>query len=171
MANKVLVICFSVLWAAFLSSAAIAQHGGHGHGESSTPSPGMPSHETGAKSGSSRSVTVEGYKISFEVMDMSAHMAMPGMKGHSQHGASGSSPGHSIMVTIQDTASKEIISDANVTYTILSPSEKKETGKLEWSGDHYGANFNPKEKGAYRVQVMIHSGGMEREAKFQYEAK
>ena len=170
MAKKVLVACFSVLWAAFLSSAAIAQHGGHGHGGSSTPSPGMASHETGVKSGSGQSITVEGYKISFDVMDMSAHMAMPGMKGKAMHGAE-HSKSQAMMVTVQDTASKEMISDANVTYTLISRSEKKETGKLEWSGDHYGANFSPKEKGAYRVQVMIQSGGMEREAKFRYEAK
>jgi len=75
------------------------------------------------------------------------------------------------MVTVQDTASKEIISDAKVMCAILSPSGKKETVKLEWSGDHYGADFSPKEKGAYRIQIMIESGGMEREANFQYEAK
>jgi hypothetical protein len=130
----------------------------------------MASHEMGVKSGSGQSITVEGYKISFDVMDMSAHMAMPGMKGKAMHGAE-HSKSQAMMVTVQDTASKEIISDANVTYTIVSPSEKKETGKLEWSGDHYGANFSPKEKGAYLVQIMIQSGGMEREAKFQHEAK
>lgn len=170
MANKVLVVCFSVLWAAFLSSAAIAQHGGHGHGGSSTPSPGMASHEMPMKSRTGQSMIAEGFKITFDIMDMSTHMAMPGMKGKAVHGAE-HSKSQAMMVTVQDTASKEIISDAKVTYTILSPSGNKETGKLEWSGDHYGADFSPKEKGAYRVQIMIQSGGMEREAKFQYEAK
>jgi hypothetical protein len=123
----------------------------------------------GGKAG--QSIIAEGWKIGFEVMSMEAHMAMPGMKGHSQHGTSGSHASHSIMVTIQDTASKEIISDAKMACTILSPSGKKETGKLEWSGDHYGGDFNPTEKGQYQVQVKVEGGGMEREAGFQYRSK
>jgi hypothetical protein len=35
------------------------------------------------------------------------------------------------MVAIQDTASKEIISDAKVGYIMISPAEEKEAGKLE----------------------------------------
>jgi hypothetical protein len=75
------------------------------------------------------------------------------------------------MVTLQDTASKEIISDAKVMFSVSSPSGAKESGKLDWSGDHYGGGFSPKEKGAYQVQLRIEGGGMEREATFTYEAK
>jgi hypothetical protein len=96
------------------------------------------------------------------------HMQMA--KGGS-HGKAEHSQSHMFMVTLQDTASKEIISDAKVAYTILSPSGRKETGKLEWSGDHYGGGFSPKEKGTYQVLLMIEGGGMEREAKFTYGAK
>jgi hypothetical protein len=75
------------------------------------------------------------------------------------------------MVTLQDTASKEIIADARVSFSVLSPSGKKENGKMEWSGEHYGAGFSPREKGTYQVELKIESGGMEREAKLTYEFK
>jgi hypothetical protein len=72
------------------------------------------------------------------------------------------------MVMIEDTASKEIITDAQVTCTIVTPGGEKESGKLQWSGDHYGKGFEPKGKGAYQVQLKIESGRMEREAKLAY---
>ena len=166
----VLVFLFT-LPAFTFSPVAMAQHGGHGHGGATAPSPQTgKSHDMGMKSTPAQSVTIEGFKVSLEVMDMSAHMSMPGMKGSSQHGGS-HSLSHVLMVTLQDTASKEIISDARVSFSILSPSGKKENGKMEWSGDHYGAGFSPKEKGAYQVQLKIESGGMEREAKLSYEFK
>jgi len=154
-----------------ISGVAMAQHGSHSHGGTTMPSQQTDkSHKMGMKSNPAQSVTVEGFKVSFEVMDMSAHMSMTGMKGSPQHGE-GHSQGHSIMVTIQDTASKEIISDAKVMFSVSSPSGAKESGKLDWSGDHYGGGFSPKEKGAYQVQLRIEGGGMEREATFTYEAK
>ena len=171
MGKKVILVLLSGSLSVFFSGVAMAQHShGHGSPSPSTSSRGS-SHQMPMGKQAVQSMIAEGWKIGFEVMSMETHMAMPGMKGHSQHSASASSPSHSLMVTVQDTASKEIISDAKVTYTILSPSGNKEAGKLEWSGDHYGADFSPKEKGAYRVQIMIQSGGMEREAKFQYEVK
>jgi hypothetical protein len=171
MGKKVALLFLSAFLAAFCSGAAMAQHS-HEHGSTSPATPGMgSSHPMPMEKGAVQSTIAEGWKIGFEVMSMQAHMAMPGMKGHSQHSASASSPSHSLMLSIQDTASKEIISDAKVAYTILSPSGKKETGKLAWSGDHYGGDFNPTEKGQYQVQVMVEGGGMEREAKFTYEAK
>jgi hypothetical protein len=171
MGKRVVLVLLWGFFTAFFSGMAMAQHS---HGQTSPSpsdssmgsSPQMPMGKEAVQS-----AIAEGWKIGFEVMSMEAHMAMPGMKGHSQHSGSASSPSHSIMVSIQDTASKEIISDAKVAYTILSPSGKKETGKLEWSGDHYGGDFNPAERGKYQVQVMIEGGGMEREAKFTYEGK
>ena len=153
------------------SPVAMAQHGGHSHGGAPAPSPQTgKSHDQGMKSSPTQSVTVEGFKVSLEVMDMSAHMSMPGMKGSPQHGGS-HAQSHVLMVTLQDTASKEIISDARVSFSILSPSGKKENGKMEWSGGHYGAGFTPQEKGNYQVELKIESGGMERDAKLSYEFK
>jgi len=171
MGGRVVLVFLLGFLVAFFPGAALAQHShGHGSPSSSTSSTGS-SHEMPMGKQAVQSTIAEGWKIGFEVMSMEAHVAMPGMKGHSQHSVTSSSQSHSIMVTIQDTGSKEIISDAKVMYTILSPSAKKETGKLEWSGDHYGVGFNPNEKGQYQVQLIIEGGGMEREAKFKYEAK
>ena len=178
MGQKVFVVFLSGLLAACFAGVALAQHS-HSHGAPSTATSGMGSQEMSMNSQPAQSLTVEGYKITFEVMDMSAHMAMPGMKGmrmpgmkgNPEQGGSEQSKSHVIMVTVQDTISKEIISDARVAYAVLSPGGKKEAGKLEWSGDYYGGGFNPTEKGQYQVQVTVEGGGIEREAKFTYDAK
>ncbi len=154
---------------------AMAQHG-HGHGgmdmpaHGSTPTQGSGSHSMSMsmKDRPVQSVSVDGFKISLDIMDMSMHTSMQKKKGNPAPGESDQVKSHAIMVVVQDTASKEIITDAKVNYTLISPSGAKEMGKLDWSGDHYGRGFNPKEKGAYQVQLQIESGGMEREAKFGY---
>ncbi len=169
MVKKFFCFLFFALLPFGIYGGAMAQHGGHGGGTAPSPQTGKPP-DMGMKSGPAQSVTVEGFKVSLEVMDMSAHMNMPGMKGVSQHGA-GHSQSHALMVTLQDTASKEIVADARVSYSILSPSGKKEDGKMDWSGEYYGAGFNPQEKGLYQIQLKIESGGMEREAKLKYDFK
>ena len=161
--NRSTLLLLSGFVSVFLSGASLAQHQ-HDHGGAARPS-AKPSGKS-AEKGSVQSATIEGFKITFEVMDMSAHMAMPGMKA--PHGSAEHSKSHVQMITLQDTASKEIISDAKVQYTLTSPSGAKETGRLEWSGDHYGVSFSPQEKGTYQMVLKIESGGMEREAKFQY---
>ena len=162
-----LIIIFSAFLGIFFTGEVRAQHQ-HDHGGPSVKAPqkgAVPE----ARKRPAQSQTVEGLKITFEIMDMSAHMQH--LKTSKGHGDSAHSQSHAFMVAIQDTASKEIISDANVRYTLISPGGEKETGELKWSGDHYGGGFSPKEKGTYRVQLRIESGGMEREAKFSYSAK
>jgi hypothetical protein len=169
--KKICLSLLSVLLALAFSTVAMAQHGGHSYGGATAPSAQTgKSQDMGMKSSAAQSVNVEGFKVSLDVMDMSAHMNMPGMKGSPQHGE-GHSQSHALMVTLQDTASKEIIADARVSFSVLSPSGKKENGKMEWSGEHYGAGFSPREKGTYQVELKIESGGMEREAKLKYEFK
>ena len=112
---------------------------------------------------------VEGFKVTLEVMSMGEHMKHTARGG--SHGDADHAKSYSLMVTVQDLASKEIISDARVEYTLSTPSGGKEKGKLAWSGDHYGASANLKEKGTYQVQVGIESGGMERRANFEYRVK
>jgi len=171
MVKKLFCFCFIALLSVNLHAAAMAQHGGHSHGGATAPSsPTGKSRDGGKKDSAAQSVSVEGLKVSLEVMDMSAHMSMPGMKGSTRHGAD-HSQSHALMVTLQDTFSKEIIADARVSFSILRPSGKKEDGKMEWSGGHYGAGFTPGEKGAYQVVLKIESGGMEREARLKYEFK
>ncbi len=158
-----------------LGGVAAAQHGhGHGgmdmssHGSMSTEGSGLHSMAMSMKDRPVQSVSVDGFKISLDVMDMSMHASRQKMKGNPAPGDSDVAKSRAIMVVVQDTASKEIITDAKVNYTLISPSGAKETGKLDWSGDHYGGGFNPKEKGAYQFQLQIDSGGMEKEAKFSY---
>jgi hypothetical protein len=173
MGKRFLPAFLASVWVVSLSGVAIGQHGGHMHGgpsSTSTSPQAGPSQQMPMKMRIAQAATIEGYQITFEVMDMSTHMSMPGMKGNPMHGAD-HSKSHAIMVKVEDTASKEIISDAKVSYTLIGPSGEKETGTLEWSGDHYGGTFGPKEKGTYQVQLMIESGGMEREAKFTHEFK
>jgi len=150
---------------------SMAQHGhGSGHGGVGMPAQGSGggSHSMPMMNRPVQSVTVDGYKVSLDIMDMSMHASMQKMKGNPAPGEMDHAKSHAIMVIIQDTASREIITDAKVTYTLLSPSGAKETGKLDWSGDHYGRGFDAQEKGSYQVQLKIEGGGMEREAKLAY---
>jgi hypothetical protein len=169
--------CFVIILSAFLgilfSGEVVAQHS-HDHGGMKAPAEKKSSPQrTPAEKAPVQFITVEGLKISFEVMAMGEHMQhLQSAKGAaSPHSDAAHSQSHSIMVTIQDMAFQEIISDAKVAFLILSPQGEKETGKLEWSGDHYGGGFSLKEKGVYQVQLKVESGGMEREATFRYEAK
>jgi hypothetical protein len=138
-----------------------AQHQ-HGSGAAAPPAGKTPAPKSAAKS-----VTVEGFKVTFEVMSREEHMKH--QKSPGGHGGGDHSKSHSLMVTVQDTASKEIISDAKVQYAIAGPGGRKETGSLTWSGDYYGGGFSPEERGTYEVQIRIESGGMAREVKFQYK--
>ncbi len=171
--KKLAVYFLSGIFVAALSGVAMAQHG-HGHGgmdmstHGSVSTQGSGSHSMSMKDRPVQSVTIDGYKVSLDIMDMSMHASMQKMKGNPAPGESDVAKSHALMVMIQDTASKEIITDAKVNYTVVSPSGAKETGKLDWSGDHFGRGFSAKGKGAYQVQLQIESGGMEREAKFTY---
>jgi hypothetical protein len=158
-----------VLAVFFLGGWAGAQQQ-HEHGSPAAPA----GKKSGAKEASTskstaQNLTVEGYKITFDVMSMEEHMKH--LKTTQGHGEVDHSKTHSFMVTVQDTASKEIISDAKIRYVITTPGGGKETGNLTWSGDHYGGGFNAKEKGTYQAQLKVESGGMEREAIFKYAAK
>jgi len=168
MVKRLVLVFLSGVMLIFFSGAAVAQHS-HDHGAPSKAVPKKAAPQEAREKSSAQTLNVEGLKITFEVMSMGEHMKhAPKGSGHSE---TEHSKGHSIMVTIQDTASKEIISDAKVMFAVSSPSGAKESGKLDWSGDHYGGGFSPKEKGAYQVQLRIEGGGMEREATFTYEAK
>ena len=169
MVKRLASVYLSGLLLFFFSGTALAQHG-RDHGAPATASPSKSLSQKGAKGkGFIQPVTVEGWKVILEVMSMGEHMKHTAKGG--THSEPEQSKSHSIMVTIQDTASQEIISDAKVMFSVSSASGAEESGKLEWSGDHYAGGFSPKAKGAYQVQLKIASGGMEREAKFLYEAK
>jgi len=150
-----------------LSGAAWAQHG-HSHGAPAV-SKGTGAKDSPPAMGSVQTVTLEGVRISLEVMSMGDHRKH--MTKGSAHGNADHSKSHSLMVTLQDVASKEIISDARVAFVISGPAERKESGKLTWSGDHYAAGINLEEKGKYQIELRAESGGMERVAQLSYEFK
>jgi hypothetical protein len=170
MLRKTGVFLLSISIAFFwLGGLAGAQHQ-HGHGTPAAPAGKMPAtKEIPVSISAAKSVTVEGFKITFEVMSMGEHMKH--LKATPGHAEGDHAKTHSFMVTLQDTASKEIISDAKIQYLLSTPGGDKETGNLTWSGDHYGGGFSPKDKGTYQVQLKIESSGMERGAKFTYEFK
>ena len=147
------------------AGVSMAQHGhGSGHGGTGMPAQGSGggSHSMSMMNRPLQSVTVDGYKVSLDIMEMSMHMPMQKSKGNPPPQGYDNSKSHAIMVMIQDTTSKEIITDAQVTCTIVAPGGEKESGKLQWSGDHYGKGFEPKGKGAYQVLLKMEGGGMER---------
>jgi len=166
--NGVLLLLIFIVFFWFGGSAG-AQHQ-HGHGAPAAPGKKTPATQgTSPSKSAAQSVTVEGFKITLEVMSMADHMKH--LKATQGHGEGNHAKTHSFMVTLQDTASKEIISDAKIQYLLSTPKGGKETGNLTWSGDHYGGEFSPKDKGNYQVELKIESGGMERNAKFTYESK
>ena len=172
MGKKLGLLFLAGIFVFSFAGIAMAQHGhgsGHGGSSMSTHGSGGGSHSMSMMNRPTQSVTVDGYKVSLDIMDMSMHASMQKMKGNPAPGEMDHAKSHAIMVMIQDTASKEIITDAKVTYTLLSPSGGKEMGKLDWSGDHYGRGFGAKEKGSYQVQLKIEGGGMERGAEFAYK--
>lgn len=152
------------------TGVAMAQHGHGGSGGAAAPGDQKGhSMSMSMKDRPVQSITVEGYKITLDVMDMSMHASMQMTKGNPGPGESDHAKSHALMLVVQDTASKEIITDAKVNYVLVTPSGKKEEGKLDWSGDHYGRGFDAREKGDYQVKFKIESGGMEREASFKYK--
>jgi hypothetical protein len=83
------------------------------------------------------------------------HVHMQGMKGTPVPDTYDAKQSQAIMVMIKSLALKEIIKDANVTITIISPTGKQKTSSAPWCGDHYGQSFSPSEKGTYRIVLKI----------------
>lgn len=163
----ILQMIFTALLVLCLSANGWPQHG-HSHGAPAA-SKGTGAKDSAPAKGSAQTITLEGMKISLEVMNMGDHMKHTA-KG-AAHSEADHNKSHSLMVTLQEVASKEIISDAKVSFVISAPSGKEESGKLTWSGDHYGAEADLKEKGKYQVKLRMESGGTGREASFTYEMK
>jgi len=139
------------------SGGAWAQHR-HDHGTKT---------EAASQKGEKHSAALEGWRITLEVMGMEEHMKHTAKGGG--HGEADHAKSHMIMVTLQDTASKEIISDAKVSFSLSAPSGRKEEGKLVWTGDHYGSGIDLKEKGKHRVKIAIEGGGLERTHLFEIQ--
>ncbi|HOG18622.1 MAG TPA: hypothetical protein PLB96_14900 [Syntrophales bacterium] len=155
---------------AFVSGPAAAQHMHH-HG--ATPAakmehPGM-SHQMSMADRPVQTANVQGMKVSLDVMDMGMHVHMQGMKGNPVPHTYDAGQDQAIMVMIQSLASKEIIKDADVSVTIVSPAGDKKTSKAAWCGDHYGESFSPSEEGTYQVIVRVEGREGKGETTFKYQ--
>jgi len=157
----------------FWSVPAFAQHN-HNHDHGAAPAArtehGGMSHQMSMADRPVQTANVQGMKVSLDVMDMSMHIHMQGMKGNPVPDTYDARQSQAIMVLVQSLASREAIKDADVNITIISPTGKKEASKAPWYGDHYGKSFTPAEKGTY--QMVINVEGREERGKttFKYRS-
>jgi hypothetical protein len=153
-----------------VSGLAFAQHN---HNHDAVPAAqvehsGM-SHQMSMANRSVQSATIQGLKVSLDVMDMGMHVRMQGMKGNPVPDTYDSKQSQATMVMIQSTASKETVKDADVAITIISPTGEKKTSKALWCGDHYGESFSPSEKGTYQIVVKVEGREGKGETTFTYQ--
>jgi len=164
-------------WVIVLPASVILSYGiadaQHNHGAS--PAAKMEhsgkSHQMSMADRPVQSATVEGLKVSLDVMDMGMHVHMQGMKRNPVPDTYDSKQSQAIMVMIQSTASKETVKDADVEITIISPTGEKKTSKAPWCGDHYGESFSPSEKGTYQIVVKVEGREGKGETTFKYQFK
>ncbi|MFA5180497.1 MAG: hypothetical protein WC405_04195 [Syntrophales bacterium] len=157
-----------ILW----SGVAVAQHGhNHGAAPAATSENQDMSHNMSMADRPVQTATVGGMKVTLDVMDMGMHVHMQGMKGNPVPDTYDSKQSQAIMVMINAVASKEIVKDATVTVTIVSPTGKKKTDKAPWYGDHYGASFSPSAQGTYKIIVHVDGHEGKGETTFNYKYK
>jgi hypothetical protein len=163
-----------VLAASVILSYGIAE-AQHNHNHSVAPAAKMEhqgmSHQMSMADRPVQSATIEGLKVSLDVMDMGMHVHMQGMKGNPVPDTYDAGQSQAIMVMIKSLALKETIKDAGVTITIISPTGKEKTSKTPWCGDHYGESFSPSEVGTYQILVEVEGQGGKGKATFKYVHK
>jgi hypothetical protein len=164
-------------WVIVLPASVILGYGiadaQHNHDHDAAPAAKMEhsgmSHQISMADRPVQSATFEGLKVSLDVMDMGMHVHMQGMKRNPVPDTYDSKQSQAIMVTIKSIASKEIVKDANVEITIISPTGEKKTSKAPWCGDHYGESFSPSEKGTYQIVVKVEGREGKGETSFKYQ--
>jgi hypothetical protein len=164
-------------WVIVLPASVILGYGiadaQHNHDHSATPATQMEHHDMSNQMSMPdrpvQSATIEGLKVSLDVMDMGMHVHMQGIKRNPMPDSYDSKQSQAIMVMIQSTASKETLKDADVAITIISPTGEKKTSKAPWCGDHYGVSFSPSEKGTYQIVVKVEGREGKGETTFTYQ--
>jgi hypothetical protein len=150
---------------------ALAQNG-HDHGAGAAAPSGnagmMSHHNMSMAARPVQSITVDGLKISADVMGMGMHVQMQTMKGFPLPGTFDRTVSQAIMVMIEAADTKRVVKDAEVTVTVIGPMGETTTGKAPWYGDHYGASFSSDEDGTYRILVAAVGNGVKREAEFKH---
>ncbi len=161
------IVTMGVLFV-FGTGVAWAQHG-HGAGTAApSGSAGMMSHTMSMAARPVQSATVDGLKLSVDVMGMEMHAPMQKMKGSPLPDTFDQTKSMAIMVMIESAQPPKTVKDADVAVTVVSPAGKTESEKAHWYGDHYGVSFEPEEVGTYRILVTAVSNGIKREAEFTH---
>jgi hypothetical protein len=172
--SKKIIQGIVVLAASVILSYGIAE-AQHNHNHGAAPAPKMDhgnmSHQMSMADRPVQVADIQGMRVTLDVMDMGMHVHMQGMKGNPVPDTYDAKQSQAIMVMIKSLASKEIIKDANVTVTIISPAGKEKTSKAPWCGDHYGESFTPSEKGTYQILIQVEGQGEKGKATFKYEYK
>lgn len=129
------------------------------------------------------SVTVDGLKISWEIMSMDEAMKvmgkdMMGKEGQKEEmkgmGDMGKMASHHVSVQIVDAATAKEVKDAKVIATSFAPNgdeEKKVLYTMVIEGkNHYMEDFTFNQKGEYKIQLLIRRAGKDIKYNFDYEA-
>ncbi len=118
-----------------------------------------------------QTVSVDGLKLSLDIMDMDMHMNMQKMKGNPVPEEFAKGADRAIMFYVMDESNRLIIDDADVSYVITSFKGKRETGTAKWYGDHYGAPFKAKARGEYKLKFTVDVNGKKHTDDFVYAIK
>ncbi len=161
---KIWLITFLILLSA---SSAVAQHAGH-----QAPAPGGGEKKIDALPGkdtsSTRTFLLEGFKASFSIMDMAAHKKM--LKEMKMKVEINPQATHNIAVTLTDTRTNQVISEAVVKMKVISPKGKEEVKLLDYTigMNQYAGNFILSDKGRYQILILFKSGDKKRAMGFYY---
>jgi hypothetical protein len=149
--------------------SAVAQHAGHqapaAAGEKETEAP--PGEETSL----TRTFLLEGFKTSFSIVALAEHKKM--LKDMKMKIEVDPQATHNIALTLTDTRTNQMVSDAIVKMKVINPQGKDQIKLLDFTPamNQYAGDFNLSDKGRYQILIIFKSGGMKRAAGFYYSLK
>ena len=149
--------------------SAVAQHAGHqapaAAGEKKTEAP--PGEETPL----TRTFLLEGFKTSFSIVALAEHKKM--LKDMKMKIEVDPQATHNIALTLTDTRTNQMVSDAIVKMKVINPQGKDQIKLLDFTPamNQYAGDFNLSDKGRYQILILFKSSGMKRAAGFYYNLK
>ena len=149
--------------------SAVAQHAGHqapaAAGEKKTEAP--PGEETSL----TRTFLLEGFKTSFSIVALAEHKKM--LKDMKMKIEVDPQATHNIALTLTDTRTNQMVSDAIVKMKVINPQGKDQIKLLDFTPamNQYAGDFNLSDKGRYQILILFKSSGMKRAAGFYYNLK
>ena len=116
-----------------------------------------------------RTMNIDGYKVSFHIMDIHRYMEKMGHEGHEGQ-MMGKDATHHIMMEIIDKNGKKI-ENAVVKVKVIDPEKKSQSQALTSMMGNYGANFNMPAKGKYQIMTLFKIGGKKHKGGYWHEMK